>query len=131
MGECASEDVPVAEVDDGEEDGASLVPLFQLIPLIWRRLRVVTADGLVAVGGCELVEADGVNQVLAVALELGSGEGIGVTVPIDVGQQLFGVATGGVSSSGPGVIDPRSSADAPRRRRRDEAARELLGPASW
>ena len=85
VGEGSSEDVPVAEVDDGEEDRASLVPILELPPLVGVG-GVGSADGFVAVCGAQFVEADGVDHVLAVTLELSSGEGIGVVVPVDVGQ---------------------------------------------
>ena len=37
VSECAAEDVPVAEVDCGEEDGLALVPLFELGPVVGPR----------------------------------------------------------------------------------------------
>ena len=104
MCECAAEEVPVAEVDCGEEDWSSLVPLFKLGPVVGPG-RVVAADGFEALRGRQLVEADGVDEVLAVAPELGSGEGWGGGAPMDVGEEELGVASGGVAASGPAEID--------------------------
>ena len=104
MCECAAEYVPVSEMDHGEEDWPLLVPLLELGPLIgvgW----VVASDCYEAVGRAEFVEADGVDHVLAVALELSSGEGGGVAIPVDVGQQVVGVSLGGVAASWPSEID--------------------------
>ena len=104
VGECSTEHVPVAEVDDREEDGSLTVPLVELAPLIGVA-GVVAADGLVAVGGCEFVESDGVDEVLAVALELRACERGGIAVPVDVGQEEFCVVLGGVAAARPAVVD--------------------------
>ena len=104
MGEGSSEDVPVAEMDDGEKDRTVLVPILELAPLVgvgW----IVSADGFVTVRWAEFVEADGVDHVLAVTLELSSGEGGGIPAPVNVGQQEFGVVLSGVSAARPSEVD--------------------------
>ena len=85
VGEGSSEDVPVAEVDDGEEYRTVPVPISELTPLVGVG-GVISADGFITVRGVQFVEADGIDHVLAVTLELSSGERVSVAVPVDVGK---------------------------------------------